>query len=301
MYTKFRYANAKLWLEQLCKSEKHPNAEQLRLLHAVIQRCRTEEREFRLATPPERTSQPLQGCLLAPPGTGKTQCILWIIDFFEKVCGWKMGDEFQTTASQNTMASAIRGDTNHAWGQVPINIADASAQDVKKNKDGVSIMYLKNMALRWLIIDEISTSPLAVLGTMESKLRRACQRHVHAKDANGDERPWGGLNLLTGGDWLQLPPVKAKAIFKNPFAKDFSPPERRISQMFWHLDDLALPNAREYLFELTEQNRSKDVWLIEMLRQDRLGEESFTVRVNGFPDLGRRAAFATAAQRYPLM
>ena len=30
----------------------------------------------------------------------------------------------------------------------------------------------------------------------------------------------------------------------------------------------------------TEQNRSKDNWLIEMLRQDRLREEGFTVTVS---------------------
>ena len=115
---------------------------------------------------------------------------------------------------------------------------------------------------------------------MESNLRRACKRHLHAQDSEGEWRQWGGVNLITGGDWSQLPPVRAKAIFRDPFSIDLLGPEKRIMNMFWHLEGLELPNKRSYLFELTEQNRSKDKWLIEMLRQDRLGEESFTVTVS---------------------
>ncbi len=54
------------------------------------------------------------------------------------------------------------------------------------------------------------------------------------------------------------------------------------------MDDLALPNRRQHLYELTAQNRSKDKWLLEVLRQNRVGDESFTVRVQGVPPMGYR-------------
>ena len=107
---------------------------QTRLLRAVIDRCLLDEREFRFWTIPSRTLTPMQACLLVPPGTGKTQCFLWIIDFFAKVCKWEMGVQFQMTASQNTMAAAIQGDTNHSWGEVPINAVDGDST-MKKNAD----------------------------------------------------------------------------------------------------------------------------------------------------------------------
>ena len=285
MYTKFRYTAVKRWLQRLRTPPKAsdsgkkcvPNAAQRRVLESVINRCAVEEKEFRTACPPHRVSEPFQGCLLAPPGTGKTRCILWLLEFFEEVCCWENGVQFQTIASQNTMAAAIQGQTSHSWGEVPINATEGSAGDLKKTKDGISTLFLKCMSLRWLINDEISTSGLVVLGILESNVRKACKRHLHATDTTGNARAWGGLNILTGGDWLQLPPVKAKSIFRNPFLKDYVGPERRMSQIFWGLDGQALPNSPEYLFELTEQCRSKDVWLNAMLQQDRVGQESFTV------------------------
>ena len=176
-----------------------------------------EQREFHTAVPPLETSEPMQACLLAPPGAGKTQCFLWVIDLFENVNGWTMGTQFQMTASQNTMAAAIQGSTNHAGGEVPIDVDNPEARQTRKNKDGISTLFLKCQTQRWLFIDEISTSALLVLGILESNLRKACKRHLHALDKDGYPRAWGGLNLVTGGDWHQLPAVKAKSIFRNPF------------------------------------------------------------------------------------
>ena len=181
------------------------------------------------------------------------------------------------TASQNTMAAAIHGSTNHSWGEVPIDLDNPDARQTRKNKAGISTLFLKCLNQRWLCIDEISTSSLLVLGIMESNLRKACKRHLHALDKDGSPRSWGGLNLVTGGDWNQLPAVKAKSIFRNPFSRDLVGPEKRISHLFWGLDDEFLPDNRDYLFELTEQNRSKDIWLNAMLAQDRVGQENYAV------------------------
>ena len=141
VYTKFRFRSAQKWLWNL--ENPTPNQAQSRFLTAIINRCAVEQRELHTAIPPMQTSEPMQACLLAPPGTGKTQCFLWIIDLFENINGWSMVVQFQMTASQNTMAAAIQGSTDHSWGEVPIDLDNPEARQTRKNKAGVSTLYLK--------------------------------------------------------------------------------------------------------------------------------------------------------------
>ena len=93
-------------------------------------------------------------------------------------------------------------------------------------------MYTKCEVLRVLLIDEISTASLQVLGTMESHVRRARAGLQWSSDASGEPRDWGGVNLAIFGDWNQLPAVAAKSIFRNPFQKDYSDPEKNVLGMF---------------------------------------------------------------------
>ena len=91
---------------------------------------------------------------------------------------------------------------------------------VKKSKTtGGSEMYNKCISLRWLFVDEVSTAALYVLGVMEKNTRKAKEGGAFAEDMDGNGRDWGGVNLVVGGDWLQLPPVAAKSIFRNPYTR----------------------------------------------------------------------------------
>ena len=123
-------------------------------------------------------------------------------------------------------------------------------------------MYNKAAGKRWLIVDEISTAASYVSGVMEKNVRKARQGTEFSMDAAGEERDWGGVNLIVGGDWLQLPPVRAKSIFRNPFLKGYVSVERHILNMFWPLEDVkGIPSSPDLLFELTEPLRSRDLWL----------------------------------------
>ena len=62
------------------------------------------------------------------------------------------------------MAALIGGATCHSWGEVPIDTENTNFKDKKKSKDGHSEMFMKCASMRWLIIDEISTSSLWVGG-----------------------------------------------------------------------------------------------------------------------------------------
>ena len=139
-------------------------------------------------------------------------------------------------------------------------------------------MHNKAASLRFLIIDEISTSALSVLGTLEKHLCIARQGMPFADADHGETHAWGGANLVVAGDRLQLPAVCAKSIFRNPFLKDYETVERRILNMFWNIDtSYPVPTSPSRLFALQEQVRSTDTWLNYVLECDRQGEKLWEV------------------------
>ena len=273
------------WLAKLQTERIKPNALQEAFLRGIVNRCSVEAAECGRLPALQLGTEPCRLALLAPPGTGKTQCIKWLCRFFAECLHWTADVQFQCLAPQNRMAYLIGGATLHSWGEVPIDLENAEASKPKKTKDGVSEMFLKCISKRWLIMDEISAAALFLLGLVEKNIRKGCQGQFYARNAAGEARAWGGLNLVIGGDWLQLPPVAAKSIFRNPFLKDYASPERRIRDMFWHLDDETIPAHPTQLFELTEQVRSTDAWLVAVLAANRVGEESWEMYcfTHGFP------------------
>ena len=68
-----------------------------------------------------------------------------------------------------------------------------------------------------------SIAALYVLGILEKHTTVARQGLPFACDADGEAFAFGGVNVVIAGDWLQLPAVKAKSIFRNPFLKDMNP------------------------------------------------------------------------------
>ena len=105
-----------------------------------------------------------------------------------------------------------------------------------------------------MIVDEISTASLYVAGIMEKNVRKARQGTDFSMDASGDIHDWGGVNLIVGGDWLQLPPVCAKSIYCNPFLKDYVPVERRILNMFWQMENVKGIPPNQNCFLNSESN-----------------------------------------------
>ena len=241
-YMGYKPARRRAWFQALKASEAPPNAEQLQFLEAMADRFHCEAAEATSVVKGEAGSDPINVAVLAPPGTGKTYCILQLIKFMEDVLQWTAGVEFQTVASQNRMGMRVGGTTMHHWGEVPIDIQKPGMSEKKRSKTtGATDMYTKCEVLRVLLIDEISTASLQVLGCMESNMRRARSGLAWSTDSNGEPRDWGGVNLGIFGDWLQLPAVAAKSIFRNPFLKDYTETEKYILGMFWGLSEYQHP------------------------------------------------------------
>ena len=76
---------------------------------------------------------------------------------------------------------------------------------------------------------------------------------------------------MCAGDVWQLHPVRAVALFANPFKSGYSLAEQQIFKMFW---DNSGDGIQE-MFELTKSMRTPDPLLKAVLNADRYGTESW--------------------------
>ena len=204
-----------------------------------------------------------------PPGTGKSEVLKWLRDFFEEALGWQHEEQFLCVAFQNRMAAMIGGTTFHSGGDLP---KPGENRDRKLEHSDVDNLYVRNAALRWILIDEISMVSHALLGEFEANITSAARQTRHAKRADGSLRLFGGYNVVAFGDWWQLPPIPdAGALFLPPppdAAKDDKfERARRVHEMFWHRG----VDSINFLAELTIQKRQDDQWFSEVLLQCRSG------------------------------
>ena len=297
--------NAAAWLEHLQQNntdQPRPNQEQIQFLQAVIDRCLFEQGEENSEA--TARSEPLRCFFHGVPGAGKSQTLKWIRTFFENVCGWEHQKEFVFLAPQNTQAALIQGMTLHSFADIRIK---AKASDSSKVSGPDT--FVQYQRLRWIIIDECSTVGLEVLGTLEKKIthatrekgtwkiraagtdakpaaHRAAARRSHTTSVSGltgEDRPFGGNNLIVTGDMWQFPPVKATAVFQNPFVTAESVQVRALQKFFWTRTAIGM----NHLFELTTEQRCSDPWLSHVLQRARHGNMSHEVwcYLHGFPTI----------------
>ena len=282
-YMKWNEACVKDWLKLLAQEKEPPNSEQMQFLNRVIDRCRKENQAFKDPSCKQYLDEPVRDCLLGLPGAGKSTCIKLVRRFFEECLHWEDGIQFQFLASQNTMAALIGGATVHTWGCIPVNAIDAAQKVHTKGADAdIDDLFLNACGMRWIIIDEISTVSPGLLGLLDAYLRRACCRHPYAC-VQRRRRPFGGINIVFAGDFWQLPPVRANAIFSNPWKTGcYSSEEQKILKMFWIPGD---EDGIQKTFVLTKPMRTKDAWLCAVLNAERYGQESWEMYcfIHGFP------------------
>jgi hypothetical protein len=140
--------------------------------------------------------------LCGQAGTGKS----WVVDTFRRIIDG-YGEELRrdkrelnlaVTASTGAAAALIFGKTIHSWSGLGISVDTFDpTRMVGKNK-GAWINARKRMrSTDVLIIDEVSMLPAYFL----TNLDLAC------KHARGNDKPFGGIQMVLVGDFMQLPPV----------------------------------------------------------------------------------------------
>ena len=278
-YGTFRLDTARTWLQALNLPglTPAPNQQQKQVLTAVVERCHAEAVEERADK--QTRSEPFRAILHGVPGAGKSQTLHWLRTFFETVCDWQHLHEFAFVAPQNTQAALIDGITIHSF-------ADIRVQGKKQKKETAfgPDHFVKYQHLRWLIIDECSTSALEVLAVLEKRLQEAVRaKHSWKCRTTGTPRPFAGINILLAGDCWQFPAVKATSIFHNPFKHGQSVQVANLQKVLWTHDRANI----QHLFELTQEHRCVDPWLSAILHAARHGavtQEQWAF-LHGFPTL----------------
>lgn len=127
-------------------------------------------------------------CLTGPAGTGKS----FTIDRLKELYPYSLS----ITASTGIAAVNVGGMTIHSWAGLRMG-TDTARYLAKCITDRKGRAYDKIISARRLVIDEISMMSADLFDKMDEVLRlvRKC------------DEPFGGIQLLAVGDFLQLPPV----------------------------------------------------------------------------------------------
>ena len=138
--------------------------------------------------------------LTGPAGTGKSYCVNLLFKFLDL-----NGVFYGKTATTGVAALNIGGVTLHSWSGM--GLAEENGMElldrVKDNPKAAS--RIKNSKV--LIIDEVSMAKSDLI----DKLDIVCQ-YIRDKD-----KPFGGIQVVFVGDFMQLPPV-----FKNASEEKFA-------------------------------------------------------------------------------
>jgi len=176
--------------------------------------------------------------LTGPPGAGKT----FVLNEFVRRAR-KSGRTVAVTASTGIAATHIGGTTIHSWSG--LGIKDELDARSKNQIAGNARLSKRYNAADILVIDEISM----LHGYRVDMVNEIC------KLLRGNERPFGGLQVILVGDLFQLPPVN-----RGGGRSDFA-----------HFSD-AWQELNPRICYLSEQHRQQADGLLDLLEAMRSGE-----------------------------
>ena len=253
------------WL-QSDRVSNRTNPKQFEFLELVVDRIKVEASLIPPHQALRKTDEPLRWLLHGPPGTGKSHVLTFLRELLG-MAGQPYGLHYEIIAFQAVNAADLQGKTIHkAFG--------FSARGVA-NDGAATENALKTMAFwRWLIVDEISLTNAKLFASAEQRLRIAIpDASPWKKNAQGEVRPFGGINVLLSGDFRQLPPPAGHYLASVP--RSFEDPE---GDKKWQQDPLA-EQGRMLLWggttqgvtELTQRERCRDDWWNEVVDELRAG------------------------------
>ena len=241
------------------------NPKQFEFLKLVVDRIKVEAGLIPIDQALRKTEEPLRWLLHGPPGTGKSHVLRFLRELLG-MAGQQYGLHYEIVSFQATNAADLQGKTIHkAFGFSLRGVAsDGAATETA----------LKAMAFwRWLIVDEISLTDAKLFASAEHRLRTAIpDTNPWKKNAQGEVRPFGGVNVLLSGDFNQLPPPAGHYLATVP--RSLQDPEGVKAQQ----DPLAEQGrmllwggAIQGVTELKQRERCKDDWWNEVVDELRAG------------------------------
>ena len=137
-------------------------------------------------------------CVTGQAGTGKTfilnQLLKWGIENKKKIA---------FTASTGIAAILIKGTTLHRWAGIKKGdgTVDYLVSMISSNKGALSRWKTTHI----LVIDEMSMLGLEIFEKM----------NAIGQIIRGNDKPFGGIQMVLCGDFLQLPPIKDNFLFES--------------------------------------------------------------------------------------
>lgn len=179
-------------------------------------------------------------------GTGKTYTLNTIIRKLLSSGNATTNNLFATAPTGIAALNLFRGQTLHKWAGVGIRVRDYKYSLSKIESSSFTLARWRET--KYLIIDEISMVSCEFFERIDAL----------AKEVRHSDLPFGGIQLILSGDFLQLPPVKEKYVFTgNVF-----------NQIFFS----KTPLGKIFLFDTPY--RFNDIRYFELLSRFRIADPS---------------------------
>jgi len=200
--------------------------------------------------------------LTGQAGTGKTTLLQDFLD--------ECGEDVAVTASTGIAALNLGGMTMHRWSGMMLgpkrgeNLNDHLRELMRDERHGVRNGFNRVRNCRVLVLDEVSMLPGVTLEFLDL-LCRTLRR---------DDRPFGGIQVIATGDFLQLPPVRTDP--SEPYD--------------WAFQAMAWVKANFQVVHLTKVHRQDEPEFLGALGEFRRGRITgnnarlLASRVTHFPD-----------------
>lgn len=193
-------------------------------------------------------------CVPGCGGTGKSQLIRAITKYFEVAKRLKM---LRKLAPTSIAAAEIDGLTIHSF--LGESYKGPKKQRTRTLKPGDSKLETQWRHVKYLIIDEMSMVGLNLL----ARLNRVVKAAKHFRP----EVPFGGVNVVFFGDYLQYSPVLDKPLYAN-----YVPPPHCTERDIEMQCAQKLMSQINCVVELTQQMRTEDKQYLELLTRLRKGQ-----------------------------
>jgi hypothetical protein len=159
-----------------------------------------QERAFRLVAnhATDLAAAPLRMYLGDVGGTGKSQVIKALVNFFEVR---SESHRFIVLGPTGTSAALLNGSAYHSV----LGLRDSNDNDSERI-GGAKIKKVQERirGVEYIFLDEVSMVSCSALYSISARL---------AHSLGEPNEPFGGLNIIFAGDFAQLPPVSAKALY----------------------------------------------------------------------------------------
>lgn len=202
------------------------------------------------------TNNQLLMCIPGPGGTGKSQLIRAITHYFQVT---RRGKMLRKLAPTSVAAAEIDGLTIHSF--LGESRKNSKRKQTRTFRPGDMKLENEWRHVKYLIIDEMSMVGLSLLARLNRIVTTA--KHVNS------EIPFGGLNVVFFGDYLQYSPVLDRPLYANcTSAQQFT--ERQIDMQCAQ----KLMSQINCVVELSQQMRTEDTRYLELLNRLRKGQST---------------------------